>query len=124
MFPNTPEPQRRVFGPYDCGNGYIHADPFRVRRRLAQLLPGDKAKELLDQWHSPAPEYALAAAEQFLDAVAAAFEIHRFDPMTGQGATEDALITIWNAWQDWTSKKNGIAPTCPTSSPATDSPLA
>ncbi len=104
-----------IFGPYHTGNGvYIHADPFRVRRLLAQSLPADLANRLLDDW-SP------QAADQFLEAVRVAFGLAAFDPTTGTGATEDAVIDVWNAWQAFCEKKNptaGISPTSTTPSPA------
>ncbi len=104
--------ENEIFGPYNAGFGnFIHADPFRIRRLMGQILPPELANRLLDDG-SP------AAIDQFLQGVCTIFAIAPFDPATGQGATEDAIIDVWNAWQDFCEQKKTIVSTSPTSSTA------
>lgn len=105
----TPE-SRLIFGPYQAGGKYVYADPFRIRRLLSSALPGDTASRLLDEWENP------ASAERFLDAIRAVFGLEPFDPATGQGATEDAVIEIWNGWQAFCNQKKTTPGNLPTSS--------
>jgi hypothetical protein len=122
--PFTPA-ERQIFGPFWDGRTVRHADPLRIRRRLAQLL-GREAPKLLEQWQAEEapPQVRIDAAEHFLWAVSEAFELPKFDPADGQGATEDVVIGVWNAFHDWLKKKGPTTPNGPTSSPPTDSPPA
>lgn len=114
-----PIADRQIFGPVSWdGVNVVYLDPSRVQRRLDQAV-GGRIAELLEQWASPEPAVALAAAEQFLGAVRVAFDAAPFDPATGSGATEVQLRQVWDAWLAWNSKKNESTPPCPTGWPPT-----
>ncbi len=111
-----------IFGPYATGKKnpdgtweYVFADPFRVRRLLDSLLPGDEANRIVGQWPNGDCERLVATVRQV-------FGLLPFDPATGTGATEEAVIEIWDAWQGWCQKKNPTPGTMPTSTTVSPAP--
>ncbi len=118
-----------AFGPYFAGPGPgRYADPFRVRRKLNQLLGGPSgAAQVVKLWESPLPEEALPAAELLLGAIREAFDLPAFDPATGQGVGEEDLVALWAAWNEWCRDQKKTAATSPTGStpsPGPDPPPA
>jgi len=106
--------ERRIYGPFFSEQGERYADPLAVHRKLNTLL-GPDPNRLLQQMESLDPSMALAAYEQFLNSVAFAFGVARFDPATGKGLLENELTALWNGFQDWLKKKVTRPENSPTS---------
>lgn len=113
--------ERRIFGPYQKGDGTtIYADPVRVYRRLVAALGGNVAKAI-EQANNPVEEVACEATEKVVAAAVFALNLVGFDETTGHGLRDDEVIDTLNRFWAWCAaqkKTAGTSPTSPTSSPA------
>ncbi len=123
------EEERLIFGPYFDGRADVHGDPVRILRRLKTLLEGDVNK-FLTQARSDVPELACIAYDRLIDATVQSFDLVGFDKVSGEGLTEDRVMSVLVSFTTWIDdvKKNGEtpptwpAPTEPTPSPGGDPP--
>jgi len=113
---------RRVFGPYDRGDGVgTYADPIRVHRRLKAMLDGDPAR-VIAQSRAEVAVVAMEAKDRVLAAAVRALDLLPFDPATGQGATEDQVVEALNAYLKWEEETRDFFASSPTPAPSSAAP--
>jgi hypothetical protein len=108
---------REIFPYTDISGEPRFADPTRVLRVLTLHCDGDM-DEQIKLARSENPALAFPAMEQLLAGIEQAFHLPTFDPMTGQGATNDQLLDLLHSFIEWMGKKKvtqGSQPTFPAS---------
>lgn len=112
------ETDKTIYGPYFNGVQQVYGDPIRLHRRLIHGLSGEQAQVLSDIRNKEAPEQVrFEATERFLAASVFAFELAAFDPATGQGMQENAVLALAKDFLGWIKKKEPSTPTAPTCAP-------
>lgn len=97
----------------------LYGDPLEIERTL-KLILGD-FDAFLEAYNSPDPAIALQATQKFKAAMATAFRVRAFDPLTGQGMNLETLLALWNGYFEWRKKKQSSTGASPTSAPPTAS---
>lgn len=111
-----------IFGPYNNGKADVYGDPLAIHRRLVHHLGGDP-NQFLKDYRSEVEPVAFEATQRLLAATTSAFGLFPFDPMTGEGATEDDTLNVLFDLVDWLESKKKSTGNSLTSSPATGSVL-
>lgn len=109
---------------YELGGVARYADGVRVLRVLHAQCGGD-ANEVIALARSENPEQASRFLDHLVAAIRKAFDLRDIDFETGEGYSEDEVLTVFEQYQDWLEKKNRMpassptspAPTVPPSSP-------
>jgi hypothetical protein len=114
------EQERRIFA-YHNGRQQVHGDPLRIERVLTAILDGNVNRALQQARDAGDPKRTFEAMDRLLGAVRNAFDLHRLDPATGQGATETDCCRILSEFVEWMEKKDWRAESLPTSVPSTGS---
>lgn len=97
--------------PYNDGEKDRFGDPMRIERLLDTTAGGSFAK-LLQLALSENPDISNPATDRELLCIQTAFEIKPFDPLTGQGTTEEFQFNLYDEFLRWRDKKkaNGDSP--------------
>jgi len=107
------ERERKVFKYHD-GEKDVWADPLAMSRKLRALMGGNPEK-IVTQYNSDVQMDSDNAAEVFFPAIAEAFQVKRFDRLTGDGFTDEDLLKTWEMFQAWLEAKKKRDANLPTS---------
>lgn len=119
---------RKIFGPIFNGREVVHIDPTRVKRKMSALCPGNLFNEHLLRWKNPQqevdPQLSLESSEIVLDCIIKAFDLIPFDPLSGNGLSDDDVIDVWNSYSEWVKKKLTSTENSQTSALSMDCPMS
>jgi len=106
--------ERKIFKYHD-GTKDVYADPLAMNRKLRALMAGNPEK-VVAAYNGDDDIAADAAAEVFFPAIAEAFQVTRFNRLTGEGFVDEDLLKLWEMFQAWLLEKKNRAANSPTSS--------
>lgn len=106
--------KREVFE-YEIDGKTRFADPLATWDKLTIALHGDPFGFCQRAAESEDPVAAAQSTQQIAEAVISAFDLPRFDPETGTGATIHDCLAIWAKLVEFNAeckKKRDVSPTC------------
>ena len=108
-----------MFGPYECGQGPVYGDPFRLYRGFVHGLGGEPGR-VLRGCRSADETERFECVERLVATTREVFGLVPFDPADGSGVLDREAVELARQFLLWVEgvKKNGVTP--PTSPPITE----
>lgn len=106
---------------YFNGSKPVYGDPYAIFRQLIAGCDGD-FEGVVKAWSGDNLAMRVKAIDKLLSVSRKAFGMVPFNPMTGDGATDEDVQQVLETFFEWSAQKKTKQGTSPTSPPATDCP--